>query len=264
MSALLQQHNREILDQFTRQAKPFSDAPAHSAEDTLRIFLEAAEVNRDDEALDVACGPGIISCALAGVARRVTGIDLVPAMIEQARDRQRAKGLANIEWRTGDAAHLPFADNSFSLVATRYSFHHLMEPERVLREMARVCRSGGRIVVADVTPEASKAAAYDEIEKLRDPSHTHALPLEELAALGAGVGFAPGITVCFRLESAMEALLAASFPPEGNADRIRRLVRADIGVNRLGIGAFEKNEEVYYSFPTTVMVWQKRVSAPGQ
>jgi hypothetical protein len=41
-------------------------------------------------------------------------------------------------------------------------------------------------------------------------------------------------------------------------------VRADIGVNRLGIGAFEKNEEVYYSFPTTVMVWQKRVSAPGQ
>lgn len=250
-------HNQQILDQFTRQAKPFSDAPAHSAEDTLRVFLEAVEVISADQVLDVACGPGIISCALATVARRVTGFDLVPAMIEQARKRQAERRLSNVDWRIGDAVHLPYDDASFSLVVTRYSFHHLIDPGTVLREMARVCRPGGRIAVADVTPEAAKTAAYDELETMRDPSHAHALSLEELQALGADLGLSPRTTVSFRLESSMEALLAGSFPPEGNAEKIRRLVRADLGLNRLSIGAFEKEGEIHYSFPTTVMVWNK-------
>lgn len=251
------EQSQRILDQFTRQAKPFADAAAHSAEDTLRLLVETMEVNREDDALDVACGPGIVACAMAEIARSVHGIDLTPAMIEQARKRQIEKGLSNVAWRIGDGAELPYPEDSFTLVATRYSFHHLIDPGAVLREMTRVCRPGGRVAVIDVTPEAAKTPAYDETEILRDPSHTHALSFDELKTFGDAQGLLPRRTAFYRLEIALETLLAGSFPPEGNADRIRRMAREDIGRNRLSLGVFDRDGEVYYSFPTTAMVWIK-------
>ena len=75
------EHRRLILDQFTRQAVPFSQMRDHSPE----LILAAAAVRPDDTVLDVACGPGLMGCAFAEVARHVTGIDLTPAMIERAR-----------------------------------------------------------------------------------------------------------------------------------------------------------------------------------
>ena len=110
--------------------------------------------------LDVACGPGLITCALAKVARQLTGIDITPAMIEEARKRQQSMGLAKVEWRIGDALPLPFADANFSKVITRYSFHHFLEPEAVLAEMVRVCQPGGEVGIVDVfmsTPEQAEA-----------------------------------------------------------------------------------------------------------
>src|ERR1700756_5087859 len=92
MGHFAEAHNKQILDQFTRQAEPFALALAHSTEGSLSVFLAAARVTADDVALDAARGPGIISCALAGMARHVTGIDLVPAMLDEARKLQTKKG----------------------------------------------------------------------------------------------------------------------------------------------------------------------------
>lgn len=168
--------NRLILDQFTRQAGPFARLPAHSTEESIRLVREAAGIGADDTILDVACGPGLLACAFARSARHVTGIDLTPAMIEQARSLQRAEGLANLSWHLGDVAALPFPAGSFSVAFTRYSFHHLLDPRRVLAEMVRVTEPGGRVVVVDVyTSGPDQAAAYDHVERLRDPSHVRAL-----------------------------------------------------------------------------------------
>src|SRR5262249_23269311 len=104
---------RLILEQFTRQAVPFSQMPAHSNDEANRLLIDLAGVNTDDTVLDVACGPGLVACALAEVARHVTGIDLTPAMIEQAQARQRAKGLTNLTWRVADAIPLPFPSAAF-------------------------------------------------------------------------------------------------------------------------------------------------------
>src|SRR5262245_5477225 len=120
MSHGIDEHWRLILDQFTRQAVPFSEMPDHSPE----LIIAAAHVQPDDTVLDVACGPGLITCEFAKVARYVTGIDLTPAMIERARILQQSKGLTNLTWQIGDVLPLPFSDAAFSLVLTRYSFHH--------------------------------------------------------------------------------------------------------------------------------------------
>lgn len=251
------EHNQLILEQFTRQAEPFRLAPSHSTGESLRILLDTIGVTPADIALDVACGPGIVSCALAGVAQQVTGVDLVPAMLEEARKLQSEKNLLNLTWEKGDATRLPFADEAFSLVVTRYSFHHLLNPASALREMARVCRHGGRVAVADVTPEAAKRQAYDRMETLRDPSHTRALTLAELKALGEEQGLRLLNVSDYRLDTGLEALLASSFPPDGNADKIRALVRDDIGVNGLSIQAYLNGDAVHFTFPISVVVWQK-------
>lgn len=257
MQHLERQHRDSILDQFTRQAEPFSGVPSHSAADSLALLASTVAISADDEVLDVACGPGIVSCCLARTAKRVTGVDMVPAMLIQARERQTAQALANVQWKLGDAEHLPFADNSFSLVVTRYSFHHFLDPQAIVREMARVCQPGGRIAVVDVTPESGKTAGYDIVEKLRDPSHTHALSPEELFAHGAQeqlelVAHAPYI-----FENELEIQLAASFPPPGNAERIRELIRQDLGANRLSFGAIEKDGAIQLRIPISIVVWKK-------
>ncbi len=251
------EHNQLILDQFTRQAEPFALAPSHSTEESLRVLLDALAVTSEDVALDVACGPGIVACELAETASNVTGVDLVPAMLEQAGKRQAEKGLKNLTWQSGDATKLPFESESFSLVVTRYSFHHLLEPADALREMARVCRRGGRIAVADVTPEPEKRDAFDRMDRLRDPSHTRTLTLPELKALGTAQGLTLLRVADYRLDTGLDELLANSFPPEGNADKMRTMVRGDIGVNALSINAYLKNGVVHFTFPISVVVWHK-------
>src|SRR6516162_7468171 len=97
------EQRRLILAQFTRQAVPFSQMPAHSNEESVRLVIDLAGVGTKDVVLDVACGPGLVACSLAQVARHITGIDLTPAMIEQAQARQRSGGLTNLTWLVGDA-----------------------------------------------------------------------------------------------------------------------------------------------------------------
>jgi ubiquinone/menaquinone biosynthesis C-methylase UbiE len=130
-----------------------------------------------------------MACAFARVVRHATAIDLTPAMIAQAKVMQQSDGLTNLTWHVGDVQPLPFEDASFSLVFTRYSFHHLLDPKSVLAEV-RVCSPGGRVVVSDVfmsNPE--QAEAYNRLERLRDPSHVRALALDELIGLFSDAGF---------------------------------------------------------------------------
>src|SRR5262249_24945100 len=153
----------------------FAEMPAHSNEGSVRLLIDMAQIGPEDTLLDVACGPGLVACPLAEVARHVTGIDLTPAMIEQAQAKQRSKGLTTWTWLVGDASPSPSPDTAFSAVVTRYSFHHVLDPEAVLAEMVRVCRPGGRVAVIDVfTSSPEQAEAYNHVEKLRDPSHVRA------------------------------------------------------------------------------------------
>jgi SAM-dependent methyltransferase len=183
-------HDAVTVEQFTRQAKPFARLhTARSDADILRLIRDAACFGPGSRVLDVACGPGLVTLHLAEAADHVTGLDLTPAMLDKARELQRQRGLANLSWDLGRADALPYPDASFDAVVTRFSFHHLLDPARALSEMIRVCRPGGLVVVCDVyTTTQEQAAEYDRLERLRDPSHVHALRLEELRALLADTG----------------------------------------------------------------------------
>src|SRR5438046_10606203 len=174
-------HRDLIVEQFTKQAVPFSTAPGVRDEEALRLLVDFTGAGPDDTVLDVACGPGLVVCAFAAVVRHATGIDVTPAMIERGRALAAEKGLANVAWQVGDVLPLPYPDGAFSLVVSRFAFHHFPEPRAVLAEMKRVCAPGGRVVLVDVaaSEDTAKAAAFNRMGRLRDPLSVRALRLAE-------------------------------------------------------------------------------------
>lgn len=253
-----QRQNELIVEQFSAQAAPFAEYAPHSDADAMRLVREAAGIGPDDEVLDVACGPGLVACDFARHARRVTGVDLTPAMIDQARARQATEGLANLDWRVCDVRSLPFEDAAYSAVFSRYAFHHVPNPAAVLHEMARVCRPGGRVAVVDVfSRDPEQGAAYDRVEKLRDPSHARAVGLDEFADLFAAAALETSPPIFYGLDVRLDDLLAASAPDPGAADEVRRTFREDAGVDRLGVNAREIDGHLWFTFPIVVFVGRK-------
>ena len=142
--------------------------------------------------LDVACGPGILSAAIARTAREVVAFDLTPDMLKKAKQRCSEAGLTNVGFLEGNATELPFVNGAFDAVVTRLSVHHFDRPDRVMSEIFRVLRRGGRFVIADViTSEvAAESELQNAVEILRDPSHVRMLPGSEITSLVKGAGFA--------------------------------------------------------------------------
>jgi ubiquinone/menaquinone biosynthesis C-methylase UbiE len=249
------QHTRQIVDQFSRQAVYFAKLPGH--EEATQLLIRMAEVTAADDVLDVACGAGAVACAAARVARLVAGIDLTHAMIERAAALQAELGLTNLEWHIGDVGRLPFRADQFDAVLTRYSLHHFLHPADVLSEIARVCKPSGRVAVADLVLPPEKVAAYDRMERLRDPSHVHVLTEAELRGLMTAVGLVDLRWAGYLFELELEALLQASFPRLGDASRVRELIDVDVGVDDLGIGAQRFSGGVRFAYPIAVVVATK-------
>jgi ubiquinone/menaquinone biosynthesis C-methylase UbiE len=183
-------HLQRVQQEFTRQASWFATAGAVTHHDLVRRFVDAVPTDASTVILDVACGPGIITAALAPRAHEVVAFDLTPEMLAKARARCADAGLRNVSFREGSATDLPFPDASFDAVVTRLSIHHFQAPQRPLAEMARVLKPGGTLVVADVVSSevGEESELHNAIEILRDPSHVRMLPASELTALIEGAG----------------------------------------------------------------------------
>ena len=208
-------HSSLILDQFTRQATPFSTASAITDAGALRMIVDAAGPRPDDTMLDVACGGGIVVCAFAPHLRQATGIDMTPAMLDRARRLAAEKCIANVTWQQGDVSSLPWPDGFFTIVVSRFAVHHFPDPSAVLREMVRVCAPGGCIVVADTCASSDpvKAALFNRLEKLRDPSHVRALPLAELHGLYRTAGLPKPQTQFYELRELGEEFCSPARSP---------------------------------------------------
>ena len=217
-------------------------------------MLKLISPQKDDTVLDVACGDGIVAFEFASLVKKVTGIDLTPDMIKRAEIIQKEKDLDNIEWKIGDVSILPFQDNEFSIVVTRYSLHHMINPHKVLGEMYRVCKPGGRIMVVDITPEKDKKESYNMVEKLRDPSHTEALTPEELKEMMHDLGIVNIQVEHFDLELDLERRLQSTHSKSVNMEKIIHLFKQDLTNDNLGLRSHLVNSQIQVFIPISVIV----------
>jgi len=147
---------------------------------------EFAAPSGDERALDVGTGAGALALALAPLVREVVGLDPVPELLELAR----ARALPNTEFVEGDGTALPFRDGAFDLAGTHRTLHHVAHPDRVMAEMVRVTRRGGRVLVVDqlAPDDPTDAAVLHDFETERDRSHTRLLSDALLRELFAANG----------------------------------------------------------------------------
>jgi SAM-dependent methyltransferase len=168
------------LDEFkTRQravwtAGEYSDLSPYIAE-VGELVVSRAQTRAGMRALDVACGTGNAARAAARAGAVVTGLDLTPKLLEVGRARAEIEGLA-IDWREGDAEHLPFADAAFDRVFS--TFGHMFAPrhQQTASEMARVCRRGGVIATATWTPEGTVGDIFAASASYLPPPPDYASP----------------------------------------------------------------------------------------
>ncbi|MEW2352492.1 class I SAM-dependent methyltransferase [Spirillospora sp. NPDC029432] len=219
----------------------------------LRRLLDFTEPSPDDVCLDVARGPGPLPDALGPQVRHMTAVDAMPrrhrgsdgrrmdtvtfgtgpvripsgpdtppeartAMATRDDIRVRRRGTPDPVRVRADATALPYRDGSFSLVTARFSLYTLGRPERVLRELLRVCR--GRLIIADLVRGNLAQPDRDRIERLRDPDHPGTPSIAAMTELVTSAGASIRRLDVFTVERPLEPWLSGARDPDA-ADRIR-------------------------------------------
>jgi ubiquinone/menaquinone biosynthesis C-methylase UbiE len=143
-----------------------------SNKDQLNFIVDAADIKETDWVLDLGCGTGLLSNAIRNKTNFVVGIDLTEKMLEQAAEKNRNIS-PSILYVCGDGHRLPFFDQQFDIVMTRLTIHHFHDPSKILSEIHRVLKKGGKLIVADIvgSDDPEKQSKHNILEEVRDPSH---------------------------------------------------------------------------------------------
>lgn len=260
-SAATESHAERVRREFTKQAASFEDERLNTAfTSRLDWLLERAAPRREDVCLDVAAGTGHVARSLAPLVAHVVALDATRAMLDQGRRQAEQEGVRNVLFQDGEAAALPFLDESFDLVVSRFSLHHFDDPTMPLREMARVCRRGGRVVIADMVadPREQVAVVQDRLERRRDPSHTAMLSPRGLSGALAAAGLAVVLCDVREVERPVEQWLEQAGTAAPVAEEIRAFLRAEAAEEQPGaMRAQLRGDELWFT-----QTWAVAVGGP--
>ncbi|MBD8873430.1 class I SAM-dependent methyltransferase [Rhodanobacter sp. DHB23] len=224
------EHQGAVVRQFGSQAQAYLSSSVHAQGRDLGQLAElAARVAAGASALDLGCGAGHASFALAPHVAEVVAYDLSHDMLAVVAQAAATRGLASLRVQQGPAERLPFADGSFALVASRYSAHHWSDVGAALREAARVLAPGGTLCLIDVVgPQGPHAPLLDShlqaLELLRDTSHVRDYSRLEWRAMLAGAGLALQDEHDWRLDIGFSSWLARMRTPPALEAAIRQLL----------------------------------------
>jgi ubiquinone/menaquinone biosynthesis C-methylase UbiE len=255
------EHHRLVEQQFAQQAPRFAqEGLTLTNRDYLAWMVDTLDLDPHDAVLDVAAGTGHLGRAIAPRVRCVVCLDLTPDMLHEGEQAAQREGLTNITFLRGAAEDLPYSDSVFDAVVSRFAVHHFVEPLVQVRETVRVCRSGGKVALIDlVAPEdEGEAAAYNRLERLRDPSHTRARSTEELRGALVGSGLSGIRTASRDVEVEAERWLALTSTATAKAQAIREDLMQDVfGSTSTGMRPFLRDGVLMFTQRWVVAVGLK-------
>ena len=184
---------------FDRWSRTYERDPASRwLKEVQGEALAMLELTSSDVLLDAGCGTGAAVREAAPTVTRAVGFDLSPAMVAQAR--AFADGVSNVEFREGEASgRLPFEDGEFTAILCTTAFHHFPEPERAVREMARVLAPGGRVAIGDPDSDVLVVKLADLVLRRVQRSHVGFQGVRRLERLLAQAGLeAPSVRRVWR------------------------------------------------------------------
>ena len=204
-----------MTDVWSDRAPAFRQSATHREGPDLDLLIEWCEPSAGVQALDVATGGGHVARRLREAGCNVVSVDPAPGMQPTVVAR---------------AEDIPFADDSFDVVACRIAPHHFADVHAAVREMARVSRD--RVVVQD---NLYLGGEVEQAEKLRDPTHVRCYSEDEWRSLFAEAGLRVEDERVFERPVEVEPWLARVETPEGDAARVRELLGDRIEDGRLSL-----------------------------
>ena len=175
--------NRSSRQQFGFTAANYTTSHTHQGDERLEILdrLVAEHSTHYDTVIDIGTGPGFTAFEVSKYAENVLATDITPEMLIQAQELRDSKGLRDISMALVAAENLAFGNQTIDLVTSRNASHHFTNLTQWLREVHRVLKPGGALVLADTTsPERNDLAAWmHDIETRRDSSHIRNLAPSE-------------------------------------------------------------------------------------
>jgi SAM-dependent methyltransferase len=220
------EHRDVTRREFARQVGEFERPDSFFGDRQVLEWIAAhVPVSPEDVVLDVAGGAGHVGRHLAAGAAFAVVVDLTREMLQAGV----AAGRRNMAFVEGDATALPFADEQFDVVLCRFAFHHIDEPARAAAEMARVARPGATVAVIDMVSQPGEAGArHNELERLRDPSHTRALEESELLAVLGAAGVDAAIVAARRQPMPAVPWLERAASPDAPREQIIAALEAEV------------------------------------
>ena len=221
-------HEALLGEQFGSRAAAYLTSAVHAQGVDLQALADLVRGRNDARVLDLGCGAGHVSFAVAPSVRAVVAYDLSAEMLGVVAAAAAERGLGNIGTERGRAEKLPFAEASFDFVFSRFSAHHWQDFDAGLREAARVLKPGGTAAFVDViSPGVPLLDTYlQTVELLRDASHVRDYSRAEWDAAIAQAGLICATTSHHRLRMVFAVWVERMNTPKLQCDAIRALQRA--------------------------------------
>ncbi len=248
-------------DQFARQSQRYGKSHILADVTDVEAALQHIPLPARARVLDIATGAGHAGLHFASLGHDVTLSDLAGPMLERVAEAAAARGLI-VELREHPAEALPYADESFDLVACRVAPHHFSAPVKFLHETARVLASGGWLLLIDGTvpddePEAE--AWLHEVEKLRDPSHHRFLTPHAWRELCAGTGLTVIWTeIHVKKQPDLNWYFETAGTSEENRRRVLKLIEEAPSPACRAFKLESKDGKIGWQWPMLTLIAQKR------
>lgn len=216
-------HHDNVEKQFGSQASAYLSSAVHASGRDLQRLAERLADFPQAHVLDMGCGAGHASFEAAGQVAQVTAYDLSSQMLEVVAQAARDKGFANIATQQGYAESLPFADASFDVAISRYSAHHWHDVGQALREVKRVLKPGGVMIIMDVMSPGHpvRDVWLQTVEALRDTSHVRNYSSGEWLTMASEAGLVINHLLTDRLPLEFSSWVARMRTPEALTEAIR-------------------------------------------
>lgn len=232
-----------IVRIYNRMASGNLDRKRQDDHQRIRHLLNFAKLPPDLRVLDIGTGIGLLPLLLAeDGAKQVVGIDISPAMLEQAeylRLSRSSEPSARATFRLAPAHALPFREESFDAVTCRLVLNHVRRPERIIKEIVRILRPGGILILAELlaVDNPVKRATQNAIEERRNAAHVAARGAEQYNKLLTDAGLQIEAKEAITFERELEEWLAIYQSDRADAVVVREMIEAGLETDAAGINA---------------------------
>ena len=254
---------RENIRQFGENARGYAMSRTHAEGGTRHLLVERLQPVMDETVLDVACGAGGMTLAIAEYVETAIGLDPAPEMLAALNLGARRAERTNVRAVRGDAHALPFRDGSLQIVTARMAPHHFHDPALAVREMARVLGRGGRLGIADGTvPENAELDAFiNRLDTLHDPTTVRNYNAPEWRAFyeAAGLRVDSVEEEAFDLPEGrlLSEWVGRSGGSSGVFDECRRMLLAAPFATKRALRVQAEGDDVRFDLPKIVIVGTK-------